>query len=292
MTESNRGAEIAGTFPPDRESRVGAVALSLQASVRAMSTDEDRRRAEVSGTYPPDAERSVGAVALGIARSMANEPSDRSAQVRDTYPPDAERRVGAVALSVFSRAASAKEPSGRAWVSRFPGSRSVSDLEPDFCLKVEAFIAALREAGATVEINSTYRPPERAYLMHWAWKIGAAGADAQSVPAKSGVDIEWWHGSAEASKTAAREMMSGYGIERLRVAPALSSRHTERKAIDMDVSWSGELSIKNADGTTRRIASTPRDGANAELIEVGAGYGAIHFSPPEKDKPHWSTDGR
>jgi hypothetical protein len=291
MTDPNRGAEISETYPPNRESRVGAVALSLSARVRSMNTDEDRRRAEVSATYPPDSQRTVGAVALGYVRSMAEEPSDQGAQVRETYPPDADRRVGAVALSVYSRAAS-RELSGRAWVSRFPGSTSVSDLEPGFCRKIERFIAALREAGASVEINSTYRPPERAYLMHWAWKIGAADYDAQTVPAKSGVDIEWWHGNAEASKTAAREMMSAFGIERLRVAPALASRHTERKAIDMDISWSGELSIKNADGSTRRIASTPRDGANAELIEVGATYGAIHFSPPEKDKPHWSTDGR
>ena len=57
------------------------------------------------------------------------------------------------------------------------------------------------------------------------------------------------------------------------VAPAVSSRHTEKKAVDMTIAWTGTLSIKNKDGTTKSIATTPRDGTNADLIAVGATYG-------------------
>jgi hypothetical protein len=38
-------------------------------------------------------------------------------------------------------------------------------------LKSEAFIGALRKAGASVDIHSTRRPRERAYLMNTGWRI-------------------------------------------------------------------------------------------------------------------------
>lgn len=182
--------------------------------------------------------------------------------------------------------------SGSSWVSKFRGSKDVSDLEPTFRSKVQQFIGAMEDAGATVSVSSTYRPPERAYLMHWAWKIVKENYDAQKVPSKAGVSIDWWHGDQAKSKQAAQEMVNGYAINNLDVAPSLTSRHTERKAIDMNISWTGNLEIKKADGTTVKITSTPRDGTNADLIEVGKTYEVIHFTDVDKDKPHWSTDGK
>ncbi len=80
-------------------------------------------------------------------------------------------------------------------------------------------------------------------------------------------------------------MVSGYGIV---YEPALTSRHTEGHAVDMSISWSGNLSITNASGATVVINTTPRTGMNAQLIQVGASYGVVKL---QSDPPHWSNDG-
>lgn len=149
----------------------------------------------------------------------------------------------------------------------------------------------MRNAGATVTISATYRPLERAYLMHWSWRIVKQNRDPTTIPAMDGVQIEWDHGNNGASVGGAREMVNGYGIQNLNVPPSLTSRHAERRAIDMSISWSGTLSIENASGTVVEITTTPRTGMNARLHEVGRTYGAIKFVGGENDRPHWSTDG-
>ena len=182
------------------------------------------------------------------------------------------------------------ELSGPAWVPRFPNSRSVDDLSVGFRDKVKSFIAALTAAGATVSIADTLRPAERAYLMHFSFLI-ADGLSTASVPAKAGVDIQWTHPDApgkpgaQASKDAAAKMVAGYGIV---FKPALNSRHTDGNAIDMSISWIGDLVIKKADGTSVTITSAPRDGGNGSLHKVGESYGVIKLTT---DPPHWSTDG-
>ena len=68
-------------------------------------------------------------------------------------------------------AESSRELSGPAWVSRYPTSRSIDDLEAGFRSKVRNFIGSIEAAGGQVSISATRRPAERAYLMHYAWKI-------------------------------------------------------------------------------------------------------------------------
>ena len=182
--------------------------------------------------------------------------------------------------------------SGASWVSQFPGSADINDLEPTFGADVKNFTAAIEEAGGTISISSTYRPPERAYLIHWSWEIAKNNYNAQTVPSIGGVNINWWHGNAAASKQAAQDMVNGYGTNNLQVSPSLTSRHIERKAIDMDISWTGNLNIKKADGSRKNITSTPRDSTNSDLIAVGKTYNVIHFINVAKDPPHWSTDGK
>src|SRR5579863_2478623 len=120
----------------------------------------------------------------------------------------------------------AKVLSGASWVQKFPNSTSVDDLADPFKGNVRKFLAALQKADAMVSINATLRPKERAYLMHWSFKI-AQGTDPETVPAMTGVDIEWVHRDAKgnknlaASKTAAAMMVSGYDIA---FEPALTSR--------------------------------------------------------------------
>jgi len=108
----------------------------------------------------------------------------------------------------------------------------------------------------------------------------------------AGVDINWVHTNPNgtvnlaASHLAASQMVQGYGIA---YAPALVSRHSEGKAIDMTISWTGDLTITNGSGTAVTINSLPRNGSgNAALHHVGATYAVIKL---HSDPPHWSTDG-
>jgi hypothetical protein len=126
--------------------------------------------------------------------------------------------------------------------------------------------------------------------MHWSWKI-AHGTPPSAVPSMEGVNIEWVHPTLETSIRAARDMVNAYGMQNLQVAPALVSRHTQRKAIDMTISWAGALAIKKASGELITISSIPRTGMNAMLKQVGQSYGVIKFVGGASDKPHWSTDG-
>jgi hypothetical protein len=182
--------------------------------------------------------------------------------------------------------------SGPQWASQFPTSSSTDDLTEPFRSNVNRFLAALGSAGATVSISATLRPPERAYLMHYSFRIAREGFDPATVPAMAGVDIQWVHSapdgspSSSASRSAAEQMVQAYGIV---FRPALGSRHTQGNAIDVDITWQGDLTISNAGGNPITISTTPRTGAgNAALQGIGAGFGVRKLA---SDAPHWSNDG-
>jgi D-alanyl-D-alanine dipeptidase len=181
--------------------------------------------------------------------------------------------------------------SGVDWVDQFPTSSRVHDLVEPFRTSVGRFLSALNDAGATVAIADTLRPPQRVYLMHWSFCILNGTANPAKIPLMSGVDIQWVHTDPQgntdpvATKAAAADMVKAYGIV---FAPALSSRHSQGLAIDTTISWQDDVTIKNASGTAVQIASSPRNGLNPELHRVGAGYGVIKLVT---DPPHWSSDG-
>jgi hypothetical protein len=62
--------------------------------------------------------------------------------------------------------------------------------------------------------------------------------------------------------------------------------HTQGNAIDMSISWGGNLSIVNANGETVIITSTPRTGMNTTLHAVDASYGVIKFVGGAAVRPH------
>jgi hypothetical protein len=127
--------------------------------------------------------------------------------------------------------------------------------------------------------------------MHFSFAVARESLDPGAVPAMAGVDIQWMHQTPAgrpdlaASKMAAEQMVLGYGIV---FKPALTSRHIEGKAIDMTISWQGDLKIATAAGTTVTITSLPRSGDNTDLHAVGRTYGVIKLAT---DPPHWSSDG-
>src|SRR5579871_6583979 len=96
----------------------------------------------------------------------------------------------------------AKILSGVLWVAKFPTSVSLDDLAEPFRSNAKKFIAALRAAGATVSIQATLRPPQRAYLMHWSFQI-AGGLDPEKAPVLAEVEIDWVHRDAAGNKNMA-----------------------------------------------------------------------------------------
>ena len=178
------------------------------------------------------------------------------------------------------------EPSGPQWCARFPTSVSPSDLLPAFRDRALAFISAMERGGALVSIAATYRPPERAYLMHWCCMIADSGQDPAAVPPMDGVDIDWGHdGNVLDARAAAGAMKSAYQI---RFPAALTSRHTQHRAIDMTISWQGTLKVLDFNGQERVITMPPRSGSNQVLVDVGRSFGVIKLMT---DPPHWSDDG-
>lgn len=169
--------------------------------------------------------------------------------------------------------------SGPSWVELYPTSRSTGTLAEPFQTKAERFITALEAAGIAVKLNATYRPPERAYLMRYAWDIAHGKVRPQEVPAMPGVLVQWNHGNEAASVAAARAMVAAYGLA---YRPSLTSLHIERRAIDMTITgWAGK-SVRDGQGALK-VLKTAED-----LYALGASYGVKKL---RSDPPHWSDSG-
>lgn len=184
------------------------------------------------------------------------------------------------------------ELSGAQWAQRFKGSKDTKDLACTFRKAVDAFVEAMAEAGIQVRISSTCRPLKRSYLMHWCWQIKYKYVQLEDVPPMAGVDINWGHPTPAASLEAAKQMVQAFGMNALNTAPALRSLHNEGQAIDMSISWTGTVSVKDANGKLVEVKTLPRSGMNSQLKAIGASYGVKKFVGGAKDKPHWSINGR
>ncbi len=185
--------------------------------------------------------------------------------------------------------------SGLSWIgwanTNAANSTDIEQLEATFRQNVKDFKAALEAAGATVSVNDTKRSDKRAYLFHWSWKISLDKCKASDATAMAGVDITWDHGDDAKSKAGAQEMVTGFGLAvppSSTDAPSLTSRHIEGKAIDMDITWTGNIKVKNKAGLEVEVAFNANPNANTVLHTIGATYGVIKRT---SDAPHWSTDG-
>lgn len=210
---------------------------------------------------------------------------------------DATRTVPTLIRDVVKPAGSrmAKIKSGIYWVTwadaHAKNSTSLDDLVEPFRANAKAFKKALEDAGAHVKPGTTTRSAKRAYLFHWCWKIGLGKAKASDATALAGVDIEWDHGDAEKSKKGAKEMIDNFGLAippNSTNAPALNSNHTPGTAIDMEITWTGTMTIKKKDGTAESVVYMNNVNKNTKLHAVGASYGVKKLTT---DAPHWSLDG-
>ncbi len=189
-------------------------------------------------------------------------------------------------------AAEAKFPSGAGWVERFPTSEEVRDLDSNFVNDVNEFIAVLEDAGANVEVLATQTPPERAYLMHWAWRIAKEGFDPRRVPYMEGVDVRWWHDDVGASRDAAWSMVHGYEIQDWKSPPPLISPYTEGQALAMQIRWRGELVLYRDKPAEQVITAAPWDGTNPAVIALAEACGLEYaFTVEDSDEVHWVMEG-
>ena len=186
--------------------------------------------------------------------------------------------------------------SGKTWVNwanvNAPNSNNIEDLSLSFRPKVESFINALKDAGASITISSTRRSIKRAYLFHWAWLIALKKCSPSDPPPMVGVDIEWNHGNISDSINGANEMVKGFGLAvppKSIVAPALQSNHISGDAIDMNIIWQKTIKVKNKDSKEVEITFSMNPNTNIELIKLGKSFGVIKNI---SDKPHWSIDGK
>jgi hypothetical protein len=71
-------------------------------------------------------------------------------------------------------------------------------------------------------------------------------------------------------------------------APALNSNHIAGLAIDIDITWTGTITIRARDGSTDSVPFMADVDKNVKLHAVGASYGVKKLTT---DAPHWSHDG-
>jgi hypothetical protein len=189
----------------------------------------------------------------------------------------------------------AKNLSGKAWFSanqgKYPNSKDVGDLSSGFKTSAQKFIKALEDAGAKVKVFATLRSPQRAELMYYSWQVGKVGMKADKVPKISGVDINWDHGDEKKSKAGAKEMFDAFGIAGVVAKPG-KSNHLTGNAIDMNISWTGELKMKDGNGKDVTISSKPTSERNTDLQDVGATFGCKNGAKTISEPWHWSTTGR
>lgn len=177
---------------------------------------------------------------------------------------------------------------GAWWCAQFPTSVRLEDLAPPFRGKAAAFLDAV-EAGVghpCYTISATYRPPERAYLMHWSCMLANSGQDPAHIPAMDGVAIDWTAGGDRAAARAgAAAMVKAYNIA---FPAALVSRHTQRRALDVTFTIPSrpKAPYRFTDGAGQTWSFGPND-LNL-LYRFGATFGVIKL---ESDPPHWSDDG-
>jgi hypothetical protein len=185
-----------------------------------------------------------------------------------------------------------KLPSGASWVDRFPVSEDVNDLDSGFLSDLREFRSVLEEAGAELEILTTRVPPERAYLMHWAWRIAKEGFDPRQVPYMDGVDVRWWHGDMKTSQDAAWSMVLGYEIDDLDDPPPHVSAYTEGQVIAMRIRWTGALTLYRDEPQEQIIDKGPNDGTNPAIIALAELHGLEHLlTVPDSDEVHWAMAG-
>jgi hypothetical protein len=174
----------------------------------------------------------------------------------------------------------------RANQSKWPNERNIDSLADPFRTNVKMFTAALAKAGAQVAVGATMHSMPRAKLMRFSWDVSKGIISPKNVPEIDGVVINWDHSIETKSRSCATEMVNLFNIVK---QPSLTSNHVKGVAIDMTIRWKGDLMIADSSNSVVKITTSPRNGENTKIHDLGATYGVLHKLPD--DPPHWSVTG-
>ena len=193
-----------------------------------------------------------------------------------------------------SRGAGDLIPSGAAWRgiadSRgWANSTDWASLDSSWGPKAQKFVEGLRASGAQVTVNAGLRHPQRAALMHYAWKVAhgqVSPEDANAACRDRGIDINWDHGSLAASKTAAQALVEAFHLAQ---CASLTSNHIAGKAVDLDIR--GVPAQITIDGTTYEAGPKGVGTLDEDKVDhIGAQLGVKWYG--SGDYVHWSHTGR
>ena len=166
-------------------------------------------------------------------------------------------------------------------------STSLEDLTDPFKTNAKNFIAAMETAGATVSINTTKRPIQRAWLMHHAWTIANGGSAPTNDPHNTG--IIWDHGTPDETKKKAEEMIGPSGFN-MAYDASLTSRHLSGNAVDMSISnMPDKWTFKQEEKDVTVDLGSPNTGQNTKLHTAADSY--FNVKKLVSDAPHWSDNG-
>jgi hypothetical protein len=270
-----------GAHSPNRAADVAAVQQLLNQRI----ADFDMTPLRTDGVCDSETIRAIRDFQIRVLHVHGDgrvDPGGATLGALDDSSPASLQRQRTSAIEAKARL------SGADWFNRnqanYPNSALVSDLAPAFSAQVNAFLGALRLAGATVSISATRRNKTRAWLMHYSWQIAKGAVAAADVPADADTDIIWDHGDTRRSRAAAQEMVDLFHIA---FKPSLTSNHIRGTAIDMTISWDDTIAVVDARGKTHTLGQ-PRSGANTSLQAIGASYGVHKLL---SDPPHWSANG-
>lgn len=255
-------------------------------------TGEKKKVASIKPSGEPKSVQLVSPkvkVAAVSAKTQGGVPQAQS-KSKATTASAGSTKTGTPAVVVSTPPAVGKEKSGLAWVNRFPTSTSLDDLKEPFKSSAKDFVGALRSAGVTVRINATYRPTERSYLMYYSAEISRGRLCPTKVPGWPGVNIDWAHLGADgkadlaSAKSAAKAMKSAYAIGVNPVGKPGQSNHNKKLAVDLSISGYAKKKVKNPDGD--QVSLSDWD----DLLDLGVDFGVKWYG--QKDRPHWSINGR
>jgi phosphatidylserine/phosphatidylglycerophosphate/cardiolipin synthase-like enzyme len=179
------------------------------------------------------------------------------------------------------------ESSGPQWVHRYQGSTDLNHLKMPFLGNLTNFLTAVVEAGITaddIEILSTYRPAERAYLMASSYLIFIKNTSPLDIKHElAHIPMSWVHydldgnPDIEASRKGAEDLYNAFNIGKA-VYP---SNHSKGTAIDMKINVNSPTTVFDADGREHAVSK------EKDLYEVSATFGVLHMP----NSNHWSLTG-
>jgi hypothetical protein len=182
-----------------------------------------------------------------------------------------------------------KTESSAEWTERYPESADIDDLDDKLSVGTENFINVVEDAGADVEIIRTLVPPERAYLMHWSYRIAKEGFNPDLVPYMEDVDIRWSHDDPKLSRQAAWEMVNSYAISDLKAPPALVSPYTLGQVISMSIRWFSPLTVNRHQDDEYIIEDFPFDATNPLILMLAQKHELEYlFTVPDSDIVHFT----